>query len=87
MRVGTPLSPTATRVMLPGAGEFGGETVISWRRPGTEVIAVDRYANASGHRARAILGLPADPRLAHPAASAITYSGTDAECMMFAGFE
>ena len=42
MRVGTPLSPTATQVMLLRAGELGREAVISLRRPGTEVIAVDR---------------------------------------------
>jgi phosphoribosylglycinamide formyltransferase 2 len=49
MRIGTPLSPTATRVMLLGAGELGREVVISLQRLGVEVIAVDRYANAPGH--------------------------------------
>ncbi len=45
-RIGTPLSPTATRVLLCGAGELGKEVVIELQRLGCEVIAVDRYANA-----------------------------------------
>ncbi len=44
--IGTPLSPTATRVMLLGSGELGKELAISLQRFGCEVIAVDRYANA-----------------------------------------
>ena len=44
--IGTPLSPTATRVLLLGAGELGKEVVIELQRFGVEVIAVDRYANA-----------------------------------------
>jgi phosphoribosylglycinamide formyltransferase 2 len=44
--IGTPLSPTATRVLLCGAGELGKEVVIELQRLGVEVIAVDRYANA-----------------------------------------
>jgi len=50
MRIGTPLSPTATRVMLLGAGELGKEVIIALQRMGVEVIAVDRYANAPGHQ-------------------------------------
>ncbi|HAH10647.1 MAG TPA: phosphoribosylglycinamide formyltransferase 2 [Alphaproteobacteria bacterium] len=50
MRIGTPLSPSATRVMLLGAGELGKEVIISLQRLGVEVIAVDRYANAPGHQ-------------------------------------
>ena len=50
MRIGTPLSPTATRVMLLGAGELGKEVIIALQRFGVEVIAVDRYANAPGHQ-------------------------------------
>ena len=50
MRLGTPLSPSATRVMLLGAGELGKEVVIALQRLGVEVIAVDRYANAPGHQ-------------------------------------
>ncbi len=45
-RIGTPLSKTATRVMLLGSGELGKELAISLQRLGVEVIAVDRYANA-----------------------------------------
>ncbi|AJD47239.1 phosphoribosylglycinamide formyltransferase 2 [Isoalcanivorax pacificus W11-5] len=44
--LGTPLSPTATRVLLLGSGELGKEVVIALQRLGCEVIAVDRYANA-----------------------------------------
>ena len=50
MRIGTPLSPSATRVMMLGAGELGKEVVIELQRLGVEVIAVDRYANAPGHQ-------------------------------------
>ena len=49
-RIGTPLSATATRVMLLGAGELGKEVIIALQRLGVEVIAVDRYANAPGHQ-------------------------------------
>ena len=45
-RIGTPLSPSATRVLLCGSGELGKEVVIELQRLGVEVIAVDRYANA-----------------------------------------
>ena len=44
--LGTPLSASATRVMLLGSGELGKEVVIELQRYGVEVIAVDRYANA-----------------------------------------
>jgi phosphoribosylglycinamide formyltransferase 2 len=50
MHLGTPLSPSATRVMLLGAGELGKEVIIALQRLGVEVIAVDRYANAPGHQ-------------------------------------
>ncbi len=50
MRLGTPLSPFATRVMLLGAGELGKEVIIALQRLGVEVIAVDRYPNAPGHQ-------------------------------------
>ena len=46
MRLGTPLSPTAVKVMLLGSGELGKEVAIELQRLGCEVIAVDRYANA-----------------------------------------
>ncbi|MCF7203355.1 formate-dependent phosphoribosylglycinamide formyltransferase [Pseudomonas oligotrophica] len=45
-RIGTPLSASATRVLLCGSGELGKEVVIELQRLGVEVIAVDRYANA-----------------------------------------
>jgi phosphoribosylglycinamide formyltransferase 2 len=50
LRIGTPLSPNATRVMLLGAGELGKEVIIALQRLGVEVIAVDRYADAPGHQ-------------------------------------
>ena len=50
MRIGTPLSPSATRVMLLGAGELGKEVIIALQRFGVEVIAVDRYPHAPGHQ-------------------------------------
>jgi phosphoribosylglycinamide formyltransferase 2 len=46
MRLGTPLSDSAVRVMLLGAGELGKEVAIELQRLGAEVIAVDRYPNA-----------------------------------------
>ncbi|QQQ19534.1 formate-dependent phosphoribosylglycinamide formyltransferase [Brevundimonas vitis] len=46
MKLGTPLSDTAVRVMLLGAGELGKEVAIELQRLGAEVIAVDRYPNA-----------------------------------------
>lgn len=58
MHLGTPLSPTATKVMLLGAGELGKEVVIALQRLGVEVIAVDRYPHAPAqqvaHRAHVI---------------------------------
>ena len=45
-KIGTPLSPSATKVLLCGAGELAKEVVIELQRLGCEVIAVDRYANA-----------------------------------------
>jgi phosphoribosylglycinamide formyltransferase 2 len=58
MRLGTPLSPNATRVMLLGSGELGKEVTIELQRFGVEVIAVDRYADAPAqqvaHRAHVI---------------------------------
>ena len=55
---GTPLTHTATRVMLLGSGELGKEVIIALQRLGVETIAVDRYPNAPGqqvaHRAHVI---------------------------------
>ena len=50
MRIGTPLSATAKRVMMLGSGELGKEVIIALQRFGVEVIAVDRYDNAPGHQ-------------------------------------
>ncbi len=44
--LGTPLSPSATRVLLLGSGELGKEVAIELQRFGVEVIAADRYADA-----------------------------------------
>ncbi|MGK0291143.1 MAG: phosphoribosylglycinamide formyltransferase 2 [bacterium] len=44
--IGTPLSPTATKVLLCGSGELGKEVAIELQRFGVEVIAVDCYENA-----------------------------------------
>lgn len=49
MRIGTPLTPGATKVMLLGAGELGKEVIIAFQRWGVEVVAVDRYPHAPGH--------------------------------------
>lgn len=46
MRLGTPLTPSAVKVMLLGAGELGKEVAIELQRLACEVIAVDRYADA-----------------------------------------
>lgn len=46
VKLGTPLSSTATKVLLCGAGELAKEVVIELQRFGCEVIAVDRYPNA-----------------------------------------
>jgi phosphoribosylglycinamide formyltransferase 2 len=48
--IGTPLSPTATRVMLLGSGELGKEVLMALQRLGVETIAVDRYDHAPGHQ-------------------------------------
>ncbi|KRB78315.1 formate-dependent phosphoribosylglycinamide formyltransferase [Noviherbaspirillum sp. Root189] len=50
VRLGTPLSPSAVKVMLLGSGELGKEVIIALQRLGVEVIAVDRYPNAPGHQ-------------------------------------
>ena len=46
LNIGTPLSPSGTRVLLLGAGELGKEVAIELQRYGVEVIAADRYPNA-----------------------------------------
>ena len=58
MRLGTPLSPSATKVMLLGSGELGKEVAVELQRLGVEVVAVDRYPDAPAmqvaHRAHVI---------------------------------
>ncbi len=44
--IGTPLTASATKLLLLGSGELGKEVAIEAQRLGVEVIAVDRYANA-----------------------------------------
>ena len=62
--IGTPNSPSATRLMLLGAGELGREVAIEAMRLGVEVIAVDRYQGAPAmqvaHRSYAISMLDGD---------------------------
>ena len=62
--IGTPLSPTAAKVLMCGSGELGKEVVIELQRYGVEVIAVDRYANAPAmqvaHRSHVITMLDGD---------------------------
>ncbi|WP_228126655.1 formate-dependent phosphoribosylglycinamide formyltransferase [Candidatus Viadribacter manganicus] len=57
-RLGTPLSPSALKVMFLGGGELGKEVVIELQRLGVESIVVDRYPNAPAqqvaHRAHVI---------------------------------
>ena len=62
--IGSPLSPSATRLLLLGSGELGREVAIEAMRLGLEVIAVDRYPNAPAmqvaHRAHVINMLDRD---------------------------
>ena len=62
--IGTPLSPSATKVLFCGGGELGKEVVIELQRFGVEVIVVDRYANAPAmqvaHRSHVISMLDGD---------------------------
>ena len=62
--IGTPYSPSATKVLLCGSGELGKEVVLELQRFGVEVIAVDRYANAPAmqvaHRSYVISMLDGD---------------------------
>jgi len=57
-KLGTALTPSATRALFLGAGELGKEVIIEMQRLGVEVIAVDRYQNAPGmqvaHRSHTI---------------------------------
>ena len=62
--IGTPLSPSAKKVLLCGSGELGKEVAIELQRLGVEVIAVDRYDNAPAmqvaHRSHVISMLDGD---------------------------
>ncbi|MFN7151792.1 MAG: phosphoribosylglycinamide formyltransferase 2, partial [Microthrixaceae bacterium] len=64
MSIGTPLSPSATRVLLLGSGELGKEVAIELQRLGCEVIACDRYADAPAmqvaHRSHVLSMLDGD---------------------------
>ena len=64
IEIGTPLSDTATRVLLCGGGELGKEVVIELQRLGVEVIVIDRYENAPAmqvaHRSHVISMLDGD---------------------------
>ncbi len=44
--IGTPLSPSATKVLFCGGGELGKEVVIELQRYGVEVIVLDRYPHS-----------------------------------------
>jgi phosphoribosylglycinamide formyltransferase 2 len=46
VKIGTPFSESATRVLICGSGELGKEVVIELQRYGVEVIAIDAYENA-----------------------------------------
>ncbi len=62
--IGTPFSPTATRVLLCGGGELGKEVVIELQRLGVEVVVLDRYEQAPAmqvaHRSYAVSMLDGD---------------------------
>ena len=57
--LGTPNSPSATRVLMLGSGELAKEVVIALQRLGVETIAVDRYEGAPAqqvaHHSRTIV--------------------------------
>lgn len=46
MKFGTPLKPSAIKILLLGSGELGKEVAIEAMRLGCEVIACDRYLHA-----------------------------------------
>ncbi|MGJ4050616.1 formate-dependent phosphoribosylglycinamide formyltransferase [Corynebacterium macclintockiae] len=47
--IGTPLTPTALKILLLGASELGRELAIALQRLGVEVHAADRYVGAPAH--------------------------------------
>lgn len=46
VKIGTPFTPTARKVVLCGSGELGKELVIELQRYGVEVVALDKYGHA-----------------------------------------
>ena len=46
MKFGTPLKPSATKILLLGSGELGKEVAIEAMRLGCTVVACDRYEGA-----------------------------------------
>ena len=64
MKIGTPLSPSSTRVLFCGGGELAKEVVIELQRLGVEVIVLDRYKDAPAmqvaHRSHVINMLDGD---------------------------
>jgi phosphoribosylglycinamide formyltransferase 2 len=58
IRIGTPNTPTQTKLLLLGSGELGKEVALEAQRLGVMVVAVDRYAHAPAmqvaHRAHVI---------------------------------
>ena len=62
--LGTPLTESATKVLLCGSGELGKEVVIELQRLGAEVIAVDAYENVPAmqvaHRSHVVSMLDGD---------------------------
>ena len=64
MKFGTPLKPSAIKILLLGSGELGKEVAIEAMRLGCEVVACDRYENAPAmqiaHRAHVFKMLDGD---------------------------
>ncbi len=64
MKIGTPLSSNATKVLFLGGGELGKEVVLELQRLGVETIVCDRYQNSPAmqiaHRSHVIDMLAAD---------------------------
>jgi len=62
--IGTPLTKSATKVLLLGSGELGKELTLELQALGIEVVAVDRYPNApamqAAHRSHVISMLDGD---------------------------
>lgn len=62
--IGTPLTSSATKLLLLGSGELGKEVAIEAQRLGCEVVACDRYEHAPAmqvaHRSHVVSMLDAD---------------------------